>query len=765
VNVEPVVDYVQSVNALLFVLLAILAVLRYRQRRSEESAWAVAALTMMALITGLGYVLPEDVEPTGGAVIWFGKLLLVLLMLFPYFLYRFASAFQPSRRRTSLLAAGLTGIVTLATLALPGFPETEQAWSPWFTVYLVLLLGQWVVLSVITAVKLWRGGKGKSTVARRRIRTLSIASTLLMMALLLLGTGQGGSDEETMATLFVQLVATASAALFFIGFAPPSPLRRLWRRPEERVLASAQLELMAATTPEEVTDRVLPHVAGILGGRGAALVDRQGRIVGLHEIDERAVHDALRRSNDQVVKYALRSGALLIWTDAYTPFFGPEELGLLESFTVMVDLALARCESIAGERKVTEDLLVANEELAGARDAAMESSRLKSEFLATMSHEIRTPMNGVIGLTHLLLQTHLDPRQTEYAEGVKGAGEALLSIINDILDFSKIEANRVELESIDFKVTSLVEETATLLAESARSKGLEFSCEVAAGVPERLHGDPARVRQVLLNLMANAVKFTDKGAVRVEVGTAGESGDSVTVRFEVTDTGIGIAANDRAKLFEPFRQADSSTTRRFGGTGLGLAISRQLVALMDGDIGLESESGRGSTFWFSVPFSRSTKPALLPIEGGSAGPVAASPVNRPPRGKVLIVEDNKLNQMVAQAIIEQLGFSTDLVQDGVQALEALARSSYAAVLMDCQMPEMDGYSTTERIRSLEGSGMRTPVIAMTAAALDGDRERCLDAGMDDYIAKPIRPEEVEEVLGRWTSGRSHSTDEARRLTG
>jgi signal transduction histidine kinase/CheY-like chemotaxis protein len=719
---------------------------------------------MMASITGLGYVLPEDVEPTGGAIIWFGKMLLMLLMLFPYFLYRFAAAFQPSRRRTDLVAAGLTGVVTLATVALPGFPATERAWSPWFSVYIVLLLGQWVVLSMITSVKLWRGGKGKSTVARRRIRTLSIASTLLLMALLLLASGRRGSGGETLATLFVQLLATGSAALFFIGFAPPLPLRRLWRRPEERVLAAAQLELMAATTPEEVTDRVLPHVAGILGGKGAALVDRQGRIVGLHEIEEQAVQDALRRSNDQVVKYGLRSGALLIWTDAYTPFFGPEELGLLESFTVMVDLALARCESIAGERKVTEDLLVANEELARARDAAMESSRLKSEFLATMSHEIRTPMNGVIGLTHLLLQTPLDQGQREYAEGVKGAGEALLSIINDILDFSRIEANRVELESIDFQVASLVEETATLLAESARSKGLMFAREVAADVPEKLRGDPARVRQVLLNLVANAVKFTDHGEVRIKVAKAGETADSIIVRFQVTDTGIGIAAGDRAKLFEPFTQADSSTTRRFGGTGLGLAISRQLVALMDGDIGMESESGRGSTFWFSVPFSKSVRPALLPIRGSKAKAVAPSP-GRDRRGKVLIVEDNKLNQMVAQAILEQLGYCTEVAEDGDQAIEALSRTRYAAVLMDCQMPEMDGYSTTAKIRSAEGSGRRTPIVAMTAACMEGDRQQCLDAGMDDYIAKPVRPEEVEDVLARWITGRSHGTGSAGRQTG
>ena len=749
-NSELLLDEVRYLNATLFVVLAILAVVRYRRRRSDESAWAVAALTMIATITGLGYLPVDDSDPNNPVYVWFGKLLLVLLTLFPYCLYRFASAFQESRRRFRVIAASLTGLVVVGTLALPGFPESNEQVSWVFAAWLIAVLAQWVLLGFVTAVKLWRGGRGKSTVARRRIRTLSIASTLLVLAVLMLGAGEGGGQEDA-SELTTQLLATASALMFFVGFAPPPFLRRLWRKPEERVLAAAQLDLMAATTPEEVTDRVLPHVAGILGGRGAALVDRQGNVIGAHEVPPESVSTALRESNDRVVKYALKSGALLIWTDAYTPFFGPEELGLLESFAVMVDLALARCESIAAERRVAEDLVRANEELATARDDAMESSRLKSEFLATISHEIRTPMNGVIGLTQLLMQTPLDRRQREYAEGVKGAGEALLSIINDILDFSKMEADRVEIEMLDIDLHTLVDETGWLLAETARAKGLEFTIRVAAGTPSYVRGDPARIRQVLLNLLSNAVKFTEKGSVLLQVEPAGETPETAFVRFAVTDTGIGIAAAGRDKLFEPFSQADSSTTRRFGGTGLGLAISRQLVALMDGDIGLESESGTGSTFWFCLPLAKASRQEIAePVVDGGGPP---APVEGP-RGRVLVVEDNKLNQLVAVATIEQLGFSADLAANGLEALEALGHAEYAAVLMDCQMPEMDGYVTTRHIREDEGPARHTPVIAMTAAAMDGDRDRCIKAGMDDYITKPIRPEEVEAALVRWAASRS-----------
>ncbi|MGH2591661.1 MAG: PAS domain S-box protein, partial [Actinomycetota bacterium] len=782
------------------------AFIQWRRRPGRAGAWLVAAFGALALVIVAGRVLPED--STAPALEWAGKAMIAILVLFPYFLYRFMSSLIHPIPWVKLTASVLTVAVAIAGLLLPEFPEPGEPRTALFTAFITVFLIQWVFVCGVVAVRLWRAGRGQPTVARRRMRTMSLGASGLALALVVAGEFSNGDA----ASLLVQLLVLGAAPLMLVGFAPPRMLRVAWRRREETALKDAGLSLMEATTISEVAQTLLPHARRLVGAAAAVLEDSDGDIIATDGLDDEEVGTIIRSLEDgstsdgaldgSLVTVPMRTGRLVVVANPFTPFFGQDELTELEGLAALADLALARNRLLDSQRRLgaivesSDDAIISKtldgtitswnrgaeriygygpEEVIGkpvtilvpaelegevptilqkvgdnqsidhyetrrrtkdgrtidvslsfspirdaagtvvgastiardvserrkmeqeresAREEADRANRAKSEFLSRMSHELRTPLNAVLGFAQLLEMDPLTPEQEEATREILKAGKHLLELVDEVLDISRIEAGqlRLSLEPVDGVL--LAEECISLLTPFARDEGVSLSMDRHdASMPIRyVTADRQRLRQVLLNLISNGIKYNrEHGSVRVSVEPTAKGH---RVKIDVTDTGRGIAAERFDELFAPFERLGAETSG-IEGTGLGLALSRPLVEAMGGNITVSSEPGSGSTF--SVELASAEGPPMLAEDDTSsreettAGSEAASRT-------ILYIEDNLSNlKLVERLVARRPGVVLlSAMQGGIGV--TLARDHLPdLILLDLNLPDMPGEEVLSRL--------------------------------------------------------------------
>jgi signal transduction histidine kinase/ActR/RegA family two-component response regulator len=715
------VDVLQILQPFAYGGVFVVALVQWWRRRGSASSWLVATFGVLAAVFVAGQALPED---TGDpAVQWAARILIAVLVLFPYFLYRFTTSLLRPIAWVNVTGTALTASIAVVAFVLPRFPGPDEPTPVWLDVYLAALLVQWVFLSGTVAIRLWRAGRGQPTLARRRMRTLSLGASGLALALVV----GGGFSEGTVTDVVVQVLVLVAAPLMLIGFAPPRILRLSWRRKEDAALRAAAMSLMEATTTEEIARTLLPHARSLLGAPLAVLEDLDGQVIASDGPTDVPGPQDPSMDTAPTISIPLRFGRLMVVTSDLTPFFGNEEVAELRTFASQADLAFARNE-----------LLESRE---ADREAADRANQAKSHFLSRMSHELRTPMNAVLGFAQLLELDEQTPDQREATEQILKAGKHLLQLIDEVLDIARIEEGRLRLSLEPVDAIEAAGDAVQLLRPQADREGIRLWLETPPDDAARpfVVADRQRLKQVLLNLISNGIKYNrEHGTVRVAVELVDGAG---RIRIDVADSGRGIPQDRIESLFTPFDRLGVEDSG-IEGTGLGLALTKPLVEAMGGTISVTSELGEGSTFSIELAVAEVSE-----IDDDGRPEHDPSP---PAVRKVLYVEDNLSNlSLMERVLARRPGLELLSAMQGSMGVTLARDHGPVLVLLDLNLPDMPGSEVLGRLRA-DPRTAEIPVVVISADTTAGQRSRILAAGAQGFLTKPFDLDELLELVDRFT---------------